>query len=184
MPPLSPQSSDLHHFLNNNSTHIPPLLKIPFPDGFVRGIPIHSWLTVSSWYFGSWESVYFDILYTDSILQRFKIIVEPDLSEVSLHFINIFEITGISNELVTSSYGNRDRICRGYMICDDALVYFWNGRKMGRAYTGLTTAPLTNFVTRYNGQIESICPTSGRFVYRTDDRDHDNRRKIGVVDLF
>jgi hypothetical protein len=128
------------------------------------------------------ESVYFDILYGDSILQRFKLIVEPDLSEVSLHFINISEITGISNELVRSSDGYK--ICDGYMICDDALVYFWNNRKTWGSYTGLTSAPFTNFVTRYNGHIESLCPASGRFVYRTDDRDHDDRRKIGVVDVF
>jgi hypothetical protein len=182
MPFLSPDPSDLHHFLNNNSTHIPPLFKIPYPDDIVRDTPILTWLTVSSWYFGSMESVYFDILYGDSILQRFKLIVEPDLSEVSLHFINISEITGISNELVRSSDGYK--ICDGYMICDDALVYFWNNLKTWRSYTGLTSAPFTNLVTRYNGHIESFCPASGRFVYRTDDRDHDDRRKTGVVDVF
>ena len=44
-------------------------------------------MIVSSWYFGSRDSVYFDIIYTDSVLQRFKI-MEPDLSDASLHAIN------------------------------------------------------------------------------------------------
>jgi hypothetical protein len=185
MPPLSPQSSDLLHFLDNNSTHIPPLLKIPFPEGIIRhNHKILRWMTVSSWYFGSWESVYFDILYKDSKLQRFKIIVKPDLSDVSLHFINISEI--ISNDLMRFSYPYN--IYDGYMICDDALVCFWNDRNdlnsnAWRAYTGLTSAPFTNVVTRCNGEIDSLCPASGRFVNCTYDSDG-NPIRIDIADLF
>ena len=174
MPPLSPQPSDLRHFLDNNSTHIPPLLKILFPDGIVRDPPIFTWLTVSSWYFGSMESVYFDKLYVDSILQRFKIIIKPDLSDVSLQVVNRSEI--ISNDIM-KSLGAPHIVCDGYMICDDAVVYFWNDIKGWGAYTGLTSAPFTNVVTRWNGLIDSLCPTSGRCVYFTND-------EIAVVDLF
>ena len=41
----------------------------------------------------------------------------------------------------------------------------------------------TNVVMRCNGHIDSFCPgpTSGRFVYHTDDHDS---RKINVIDLF
>jgi hypothetical protein len=173
MPPLSPQPSDLRHFLDNNSTHIAPLLKIPLPDGIVRDTPILTWLTLSSWYFASWESVYFDIIYTDSTLQRFKIIIKPDLGDVSLQFLNRSEI--ISNDLMKSL--ELYMICDGYMICDDALVYFWNDRKGWGAFAGLTSAPFTNVVTRWNGLIDSLCPTSGRYVYCTSDG-------IVVVDLF
>ena len=183
MPLLSPHPSDLRHFLDNNSTHIPPLLKIPFPDGILRRTPILTWLTISSWYFKSWESIYFDSLYTDSMLQRFKLIVKPDLSDVSLHVINKSEI--ISNDLMKSLEAYRSRICDGYMVCEDALVYFWNNRKTWGAYTGLTSAPFTNVVTRCNGHIDSLCPTSSRFVNRTDDRDETRRRqRIDVIDLF
>jgi hypothetical protein len=181
MPPLSPpsQPSDFRHFLDNNSTHIPPLLKIPFPDGILRRTPILTWFKISSWYFGSWESLYFDIVYTDSKLQRFKIIVKPDLSDVSLHVINRSEI--ISNDLMRSS--DPYNICDGYMICDDALVCFWNDRKTWGAYTGLTSAPFTNVVTRCNGLIDSLCPASGRFVdciYSSDG----GPIRIDIVDLF
>jgi hypothetical protein len=188
MPPLSPQPSDLLHFLNNNSTHIPPLLKIPFPDGIVRQTFIRRWMTVFSWYFGSWESVYFDIIYTDSIRQRFKIIIKPDLSDVSLHVINMPEI--ISNDLMKSLVDGY-KFYDGYMICDDALVYVWNNRETWGAYTGLTSAPFTNVVTRWpgnaSGHIDSLFPNSGRFVYCTDDRDRDGNfvnSEITVVDLF
>ena len=69
-----------------------------------------------------------------------------------------------------------------YRICDDALVYFWNtsNRNKWGAYTGLTSAPYTNIVTQSNEQIQvqSLCPSSGRFVYYTNDR------RLVVVDLF
>ena len=89
IPPLSPQPPDLpDHFLATHIVHIPPLFKIPLPDGTVRrSDEIFKWMTPSSWYFGSWESLYFDILYTDSKLLRFKIIIKSDLGDASLHSI-------------------------------------------------------------------------------------------------
>jgi len=166
IPPLSPQPSDLRHHLDNNPSHIPPLFKIPFPDGIVHTHDIREWMTASSWYFGSWESVYFNILYMDSHLQKFKIIIKPDLSDASLHVINMSEI--ISDDLMKSLAYNWNR--EGSRICEDSLVYFkfWNNRfyKLWEVWSELTgTAPLTNFVTRSNGPVESLCPASGRFVY-------------------
>ena len=105
-------------------------------------------MCVASWYFGSWDSIYFGILYSDSKLQRFKIIVKPDLSEASLHFIDMSEI--ISNGLTKSLQFYT--FCDGFRICEDALVYFWNDpiSITWRAYTGLISAPLTNVFTRWN----------------------------------
>ena len=178
-----PQPSDLpDHFLDINPTLIAPLFEIPFPDGIVRHTrEILDWMTVSSWYFGS-ESVYFDILYTDSKIRRFKIIIKPDLSDASFHVINMSKI--ISDDL-NKSLG----ACRHYdgRICEDALVYFWNNRFGTEVlYTGLilTSAPFTNIVTRWDERINSLCPTSGRFVYVTDDDDGNFVRRIVVVDLF
>ena len=59
---------------------------------------IFGWMTVSSWYLRSWDSLYFDVLYRDSKLQSFKIIIKPDLSDASLHVINISET--ISDDLI------------------------------------------------------------------------------------
>ena len=151
-------------------------------------------MTVSSWYFKSCESVYFDVLYTDSKLQRFKIIIKPDLSDASLHVINnMSEI--VADDLMESL---AFKFCEGYRICEDALVSFWTNHEMWGAYTGLTSAPFANVVTRWDGlgRVDSLCPASGRFVYCTEDgvgpvggrrriRSRRRRRIVRVVvDLF
>jgi hypothetical protein len=130
-------------------------------------------MTPSSWYIGSWESVYFDLFSTDSRLQRFKLIIKSDLSDASLHFINMSKLT--LNDLKTAI--DAFRFCDGYRFCEDALVIFWINYKDWGAFTGLTSAPFTSVVTRWNFGLgtdsESFCPTSGRFVYRTSDYDDD-----------
>jgi len=77
------------------------------------------------------------------------------------------------------------RVCDGFRICEDALVYYWNYRKKWGTYAGLTSAPFTSVVTRWDGHVDSLCPASGRFVYCTDDGDGTFiNRLIVVVDLF
>ena len=199
IPSLSPQSSD---FLDNNSTPILPLLfKIPFPDSIGNPEKILGWIIVSSWYFGSRESLYFDMVYTDSI-QRFKIIIKPDLSDASLHAISDIYITADSIRDSMSFI----RLCGGFKICEDTRVYFWytyNNNQYNMCHWGLcgrstfnpftsnvrrwnfgrihpsTSAPFANDVTRWDGHINSLCPTSCRSVYSTDDC-----KGIVVVDLF
>ena len=131
-------------------------------------------MTVSSWYFGL-ESVYFDLFYP-SKLQKFKIIIKPNLNDTSLHVINAIEF--VPDDLITSL--KRYSFCK-YMICEDAHVSFWNvpgsGDKKWEAYTGLISTPFTNALTQWKGHIKSLCPTSGRFVYCLNG-------KIVVVDLF
>ena len=130
-------------------------------------------MTLSSWYFGS-ESIYFDLFYTDSILQRFKIVIKPDLSDISLHVIYTFET--VSYDLIKSF--DSSRVCDGYQICEDALVYYWNNIWSWGAYAGsLTSAPsFTSGVTLWkrnlNAYVKSLCPTSGTFVYCTSDRSY------------
>ena len=124
-------------------------------------------MTISPWYIGSWESVYFDIFHMDSKLQRFKIIIKPDLSDASLHLINMSEIT--SYDFLDSLEVYRDSFCEGYRICEDTLVYFWNNHFMTwGAYVGSTPTPFTKVVTAQRNEFFdslSLCPTSGRFVY-------------------
>ena len=133
-------------------------------------------ITLSSWYFASLESLYFD-LYADSKLQRFKIVVKTDLSDTSLQVINRSIIVSNALKKTLESYNG----CDTYMICEDALVYFCNHDKTWVAYAGLTSAPFTNIVTQWNGHIHSLCSTSGRFVYLDHD---DGSKRIVVVDLF
>ena len=183
IPPLSTQPSDLpDSFLDNNPTHILPIFRIPFSDDILRqSHKILEWMTVTSWYFGS-ESIYFDIFYTDSKLLRFKIVVKPDLSDASLHFVK--EINNISDGLMKSLCSLSLSHSEGYRICEDALVYVWSYYLKPRtwgAYTGLTSAPFTNFVTQWKGYVDSLCPTSGRLVHHAE---NGSRARIVVVDLF
>jgi hypothetical protein len=202
IPPLSTQPLDLRdHFLDSNPTHISPLFKIPFPNGIVRHTSqaeIIEWVTGCTWYLRPWESVYFDIFYTDSKLQRFKIIIKPDLSDASLHFINTTET--ISDDFMKSTKAYK--VCDGYRICDGALVYSWDNRfEMWGAYTGLTSAPFTSVVKTwgaYSGStsaplnnvrrwsVHSLCPTSGRFAYCIANEGDGSfiGGRIVVVDLF
>ena len=192
IPPLSPQSSHLPNpCLDDNSHPLPPLFQVRYPDGISR-YEILGWMTVSSWYFGSYESVYFDLLQTNSKLTRLKIVIKPDLSDASIRVTNTYIF---ANDLMDSI--SFIRFCEGYKVCDDALVYFWfNRNKTGGEYVGSTFVPLTNILTRWNshsptsvpfadddtrwdGHINSLCPTSGRFVYNTDDG-----KGVVVVDLF
>ena len=78
------------------------------------------------------------------------------------------------------------------MICEDTLVYLWHYPKTWLAYAGLTSTPLTvtNVVSQWNEDIDSLCSTSGRYVYRDyeddedEDDDDDGSRGIVVVGLF
>jgi hypothetical protein len=175
IPPLLPHSSD--HFLYNNPTHLPPLFKIPFPDDFVC-FDICDWNTISSWYFGSRESIYFDIVYSDSKLDRFELIVKPDLSDASLHVINSSEFTPYDFDDTTFQ--------NSYRICEDTLVSVWNsesGSKCG-VYTGLTSAHFPDDTdARFAYSSCSLCPASGRFVYCICNWYTDHDSSIVVVDL-
>ena len=131
-----------------------------------------------------------------SKLQRFKIIIKPDLSDASLHFINMSRIIsdGLLGSIVNSSRVDAERmrreairVCEGYRICEGALAYFWNSLATWRAFAGLTpgpdaASPLTHAVARWKGCVDSLCPTSRRFVYHTYGRD--GNFKIVVADLF
>ena len=137
-------------------------------------------MTATSWYFESSESIYFDIIYADSRLQRFKIIIKPDLSDASLHVINSIPII-ISNDLMESFM--RYWTHQGYRICEDYLVCIWDDHDdtTWGAYAGLTSAPSTKVIAQMDGCVESLCPTSGRFVYRDND---EKLFRMVVGDLF
>jgi hypothetical protein len=110
IPLLSPQPPD---FFDHNPTHILPLLIIPFPDGLLRHPGFFIWKTTSSWYFGSSHHLYFDMTYRDRKLQRFQIMLKPDLSTASLHVINTFEVAPHDFQYI---------LLEDYRICEDAIV--------------------------------------------------------------
>ena len=113
-------------------------------------------------------------------IQRLKLVIKPDLSDTSLHVIHIPEF--IPDELAEAI--DAIRHSEGYKICEDALVYFWNNHRTWVGYTGLTSPPFTKFLTRWDGQVKTLCPTSGRFVCRVGEGKKKKSWKTFVVDLF
>ena len=98
----------------------------------------------------------------DSKLDRFKLIVKPDLSDASLHVINTPELThNFENVYFLDSY----------RICEDTLVSVWCYNLKCGVYTGFVSSHfpddvvLRGWVNRRRSY--SLCPASGRLVYHT-----------------
>ena len=183
IPPLSSQPPD---FSDHNPTHIPPLFTIPFPDDIqvVLRSEYIEWKTTSSWYFGSSlaHPLYFDILCQDSKLHRFKLIVEPDLSDASLHVI-------FSSNLTPHDFDFEQ--FESYSICEDTLVSCWISEDECGVFMGLTSPRFANVISHGdprpatkislhigNGYHLSSCPASGRFLFL------DRRSRAFVLDFF
>ena len=187
IPPLLPQSPD---FFDHNPTHMPPpLFAIPFPDNSHRPVRI-DWTTISSWYFGSSQPLYFDMLCEDSKLHRLQIILKPDLTNASLHVVNTAELTPHDLNYV---------LFEDYRICEDTLVTCWsysdsNGDQhhwQCGVYTGLTSPLFANGISHGGPAAKMLlpdsrayhdlflCPASGRFV-RLDNESN----SVAILDFF
>jgi hypothetical protein len=187
IPPLSPQPPD---FFDPNPTYLPPLFTIPFPDGINLYSELFQWNTISSWYFGSSQPLYFDALCLDSKFYRFQIVLKPDLSAASLNLIN-------TSEFAPPGHDSNYIMFPDYTICEDTLVSCWsytyyNGRwdqyQCG-VYTGLTSDRFANVISHSgttkmllpdigNRRILFWCAASGRFVGL------DSGNRVVVIDFF
>ena len=187
IPPLLPHSPDLFLDENPRPRRLPPLFKIPFPTNIVH-YDIYRWKTVSSWYFRSQESVYYlDSLRRNLKLDRFKLVLKPDLSEASFHVINSFE-PRVTHRRDYTLKENISHYSSFYRVCEGAPFSFWcTGYKCG-VDTGFTSADFpdniiaandSRWISKYS---HSLCPASGRFVYCPYGKLDDAR--LVVVDLF
>ena len=181
IPPLLPQPPD--SFDRNSIQMLPPLFTIPFPE--ISHLPPRIyWKTISSWYFGSSQPLYFDMLCQDSKLHRFQIMLKPDLSAASLHVINISEQT---------LHDFNHVFFNDYRICEDTLVssWFYNNLDNWGVYSGSTSARFANAIPEGHPAAKMLfpvnfgpiyllhcCPASGRLVVM------DSTECVSVVDLF
>ena len=143
-----------------------------------------------------------------SKLHRFKLIVESDLSDASLHVINTSEPTPHNFDEVSF---------QSYRICEDTLVSCWTDERINEygydsdpiskhyrygVYTGLTSARFSNLIshggpaakillpdTRHDDCCLFSCPASGRFVLKVMDgnlngNDWYHTSALFVLDLF
>ena len=80
---------------------------------------------MSSWYFGSSNPLYFDMICEDSTLHRIQIVLNSDLTSASLNLINSSTLTrSDARHVVTSDY----TICEGSTFScwfDDKSVLKW-----------------------------------------------------------
>jgi hypothetical protein len=158
IPPLSPQPPDS---FDQNPTHIPPLFIIPY--NIRPGPEFIRWNTISSWYFGSSQPLYCDMLCQDSTIHRFEIMLKPDLSTASLHVINTSEIT---------PHNFHNVYLPEYAICGDTLVSWYMNLKYNHSrrvqyqagiYTGLTTDRFDNGIISHGGPAANmLLPDIGR----------------------
>ena len=188
IPPLLPQPPD---FLDHDPIHhdVSPLFTIPFPDDIVPNPEIIGFNTISSWYFGSSQPLYFDMLCQKSTLYRFQIILKHDLSTASLRVIN-------TSEFPPDYFDYQRAQFREHAICEDALVSCYRiseddewpvcmGFASGRFANivllgGLMPIPDTWLHTFFS------CPASGRFVRvaREDTVDVADSVTVNVLDFF
>ncbi|KAF8804223.1 hypothetical protein BYT27DRAFT_7259405 [Phlegmacium glaucopus] len=179
IPPLS-QPAD---FNCDNLPRLPPLIRLKFPDGLAHHPEFPLWRTMSSWYFGSSQSLHFDMVHErHPELQRFKITIKPDLSEATLHFISTLQLTARDFEWVATPCTSN--------ICEDTMVSFWDTLDHCGIYTGSILSHPTNSVSHRDPYVvsmllpvdgcpssHSLCPASGRFVHL----DWDDPRDINKI---
>lgn len=142
---------------------------------------------MSPWYSGSSQPLYLALICEDPSLHRFQIMLEPDLSTASLHFISTSE----------TNPPDFDNLCfEDYMICEDILVScgFYDNQddpyqyQCGE-YKGLKSTRFA--VISHGGPGAKIilpgigneyrlfsCPVSGRFVLL------DSSNSVVVLDIF
>ena len=125
------------------------------------------------------------MLYEDSKLNQFQIILKPDLSAASLHVISI--------EVAPHDLGHVS--FEDYRICEDTLVSCWMNSRLDQYQSGVYTELLTS--ARFANDISqcgpaakmllpgagqryyfSLCPASGRLVYL------DSNDNLVVSDIF
>ena len=198
IPPLSPQPPD---FFDHHPTYIPPLFIISLPDDIEITPDFFRWTMLDSWYFGSSQPLYCDLLDGGSTMHRFRIMIEPDFSTASLHLINAPEI---SPHDFTYVYFQE------YMVCEDTLVscFMYSNRNYDSEssqgssqynqiglYTGLTTnscfangiisrgGPAANMLLPDIGSEYRLfpCPASGRFVRVDNFGEPDS---VAILDFF
>lgn len=181
IPPLLPQ---LPHFPElNHEYHTPPLFRVAFPDNLLCDNKLSQWKVPSSWYFGTSKSLYVEALCQDSESHGLEIVVEPDLSDVSLRVMNTSQFP--------PAYFFGNFVSQTSSICEDSLVSCWHfhidNLNESTVYVRSTSSPDTNAIFSLkvllseNGFVQSLslCPASGRFVH-LDGIDND----IVIVDFL
>ena len=176
IPPLSPQPPN---FSGEDPTLLPPDIRVEFPDCHEFYPKFSAWRLMSSWYIDNSRPLHLDKIYIgleDSHLDRFKITIKPDLSDVTLHFLNTLPIDDGEHGEHHIDYPNFS----ASMLCEDTLVSCWNATDGCGLYTGSMLSRPPNAMLHGDikmslpikrstwERFDPICPASGRVVYVRD----------------
>jgi hypothetical protein len=188
IPPLSPHPPDL---LNDNPTHISPLLKTSLPDDITRNSELILWETILNWYAGSSQSIHLGVSAEDwDSNHNVKIVIKPDLSDISLHVINTCQLAPDFHTLYPRYHILEDHthVSQAYLMDDHE----------GMIYIRSTSSPPSNIISsespiflklslpgvEAHSMSTSSCPASGRFVYIPRDDTLEDNLEIVVVDFL
>ena len=166
IPPLSPHPPD---FIDENPTHISPLLTTSLPDDITRNYKRIRWEMILDWYAGSSQSIHLGVSTEDLNIHHVEIVIKPDLSDISLHVIHTWQLAPGFQPLLRHQY----HIFEDYTHVSQA--YVMNDRK-GKMHIWSTSSRPPNVISPESPiiltlslprvyAITSSCPASGRFVY-------------------
>jgi hypothetical protein len=164
IPPLSPHPPD---FLNDNPP-ISPTLKTSLPDDITCNSERIWWETILDWYAGSSQSIHLGVsVYNWNLNHDVKIVIKPDLSDISLYVINTRQLTPDFYTILDPQY---------HIFEDHTHVSEVDVLK-NRIYIRSTSSP-PNVISPESPiflklslpglgalDISTSCPASGRFVY-------------------
>lgn len=147
------------------------------------------------WYFGSSNPLYFDLLRHNSTVDRFQIMLKPDLTSANVQFIN--SVNPICNDSKLDTTRDEYRLCEDSLfscrIYDnyplDGFSRYQNlraiqGFKPNRFFAVSNGSPARQVVLPHDWHHTyslSSCPASGRFVAHLVS---DENEKLIVFDFF
>jgi hypothetical protein len=185
IPPLSPHPPD---FLNDNPTHISPLLKTSLPDHIAPISHNIWWEMILDWYAGSSQLIHLGISpeYLGSIIHDVEIVIKPDLSDIFLYVINTCQFARGFDSIYEPQYHileDHTHVSEVHVVKNDE----------SRIYIRSTSSPPPNIISPESpislklslpglgaDDTSTSCPASGRFVYFL----RNNYLEIVVVDFL
>jgi hypothetical protein len=172
LPGLPDLNSNFHPWFTSEVT-IPPLFDISFSVGF----PSVERRMMPSWYFGSSSSIFFDLLRHDSTVDRFKIMLKPDLTSAYVQFID--SVNSIRDDSKFDTTADEYRLCEDLLfscrIYDNYPLDGWSryrnlhDNEHNRCFAISNGGPAGQVILPYilhRTYSLSSCPASGRFIVR------------------
>ena len=180
IPPLSPHPQD---FLNDNPTHISPLLKTSLPDDIARKHKNIRWEMVLDWYAGPSQSIHLGVSTRLSNIHNVEIVIKPDLSDISLYVTNTFRLAPDFWTILRRPYHifeDHTHVSEPYIMdrCEGRIHMLSTS---SRPPNMLPESPIILKLSLPGVYRPSSCPASGRFVYSVE---KNNRHEIIVADFL